>query len=132
MIQRYLGPARSANSVKATLAALVVFSVLPSPALAQVPPPPPPPPAREGSAEFALVGTTGNSSTQTIGLRGEFIYRPSPWESKFKVGYVRNESEDELKAEALVLSVRAQRPIKPRLSGYGQVRVPTRSIRGHP
>lgn len=82
--------------------------------------PPAPPPAHEGSAEFAFVGTTGNSSTQTIGLGGEFIYRPSPWETKLKVNYVRNEAEDQLRAQAIVLTLRGQRSIKPRLSGYGQ------------
>jgi putative salt-induced outer membrane protein len=97
--------------------ALIVFSV-PHLVLAQTPPQPPP--EREGSAEFAFVGTTGNSSTQTIGLGGEFIYRPSPWETRLKVSYVRNEAESRLRAQALVLSLRAQRPIRPRLSGYGQ------------
>lgn len=101
--------------------ALIVFGLLPHRALAQTPPPPPPPPpAREGSAEFAFVGTTGNASTQTIGLGGEVIHRPAPWETKFKVSYVRNEAEDELRAQALALSFRAQRLIRPRLSGYGQ------------
>src|SRR5579872_3658467 len=88
--------------------------------LAQAPPPAAPPPEREGSAEFAFVGTTGNSSTQTIGLGGEFIYRPSPWESKLKISYVRNEAEDQLKAQAFMLTLRAQRSVRPRLSGYGQ------------
>ena len=97
---------------------LIVVSALPSPARAQAPAAPPP--QREGSAEFAFVGTTGNSSTQTIGLGGEIIYRPSPWETKFRAAYVRNETENELRAQALVLTVRAQRPIKPRLAGYGQ------------
>ena len=82
--------------------------------------PPPPPPRTEGSAEFAFVGTSGNSSTQTIGLGGEYIYRPSPWETSLKLKYVRNESEDELKAQSTVLAFRAQRPIRPRLAGYGQ------------
>jgi putative salt-induced outer membrane protein len=103
--------------IKATVVALIVLSLSPL-ALAQTPPPPPP--EREGSAEFAFVGTTGNSSTQTVGLGGELIYRPAPWETKFKVNYVRNEAEDQLKAQALVLSLRAQHPIQPRLSGYGQ------------
>jgi len=105
--------------VAATFVTLIAFSVVPRVAVAQTGPPPPPPPEKEGSAEFAFVGTTGNSSTQTIGLGGEFIYRPAPWESKIKVSYVRNESEDQLKAEAFVLTLRAQRPIKPRLSVYG-------------
>ena len=116
-MQRNAGRAQSALIV-GTVVALIVFSALSQLALAQTPPPPPP--EREGSAEFAFVGTTGNSSTETIGLGGEFIYRPSPWETKFKVSYVRNEAEDQLKAQALVLSLRAQRPIQPRLSGYGQ------------
>jgi len=95
-----------------------VLAVLAQPSQAQTPAAPPP--SREGSAEFAFVGTTGNSSTQTIGLGGELIFRPSPWETRAKVSYVRNESEDELKAQALLLTVRAQRAIKPRLAGYGQ------------
>ena len=106
------------NIIKAIFVTQILFGVLPHRALAQTPPPPPP--EREGSAEFAFVGTTGNSSTQTIGLGGEFVYRPSPWESKLKVSYVRNEAEDQLKAQAFVLTLRAQRPIQPRLSGYGQ------------
>jgi putative salt-induced outer membrane protein len=105
--------------VEVTFVALIAFSLLPRVALAQTSPPPPPP-EREGSAEFAFVGTTGNSSTQTIGLGGEFIYRPAPWESKIKVSYVRNEAEDQLRAQAFVLTLRAQRPIQPRLAGYGQ------------
>ena len=106
------------GGVAATVVGLIAFSVLPRPAFAQTGPQPPP--EREGSAEFAFVGTTGNSSTQTIGLGGEFIYRPAPWESKVKVSYVRNEAEDQLRAQAFVLTLRAQRPIQPRLFGYGQ------------
>ena len=102
--------------IKAIFVTQILFGVLPHRALAQTPPPP----EREGSAEFAFVGTTGNSSTQTIGVGGEYICRPSPWETRLKVSYVRNEAEDQLKAQAFVLTLRAQRPIQPRLSGYGQ------------
>ncbi len=98
--------------------AIGVLSGLPAQARAQAPAAPPP--VREGSAEFAFVGTTGNSSTQTIGLGGEFIYRPSPWETRIKAAYVRNEVEDEVRAQAIVLTARVQRRIKPRLSGFGQ------------
>jgi putative salt-induced outer membrane protein len=116
----------SVISCRVTFLVFVVLSLLPRLAHAQTPATPPPPPAtppppeREGSAEFAFVGTTGNSSTQTIGLGGELIYRPSPWEAKFKVSYVRNESEDQLRAQAFVLTIRGQRPIRPRWSAYGQ------------
>lgn len=115
-MQRNTGRALSALVVR-TVVALILFSV-PRLVLAQAPAAPPP--EREGSAEFAFVGTTGNSSTQTIGLGGEFIYRPSPWETRLKMAYVRNEAEDELKAQAFVLSLRAQREIRPRLAGFGQ------------
>jgi putative salt-induced outer membrane protein len=102
----------------ASVLTLLILGGLPGLAHAQAPPLPPP--EREGSAEFAFVGTTGNSSTQTIGLGGELIYRPSPWETKLKVSYVRNEAQDQLKAQAFLLAFRAQRPIKARLAGYGQ------------
>ena len=111
--------ARRQTLYRAGLLSFIVLSGLPRLARAQAPTPPTPP-EREGSADFAFVGTTGNSSTQTIGLGGEFIYRPSPWETKLKMSYVRNEAEDQLRAQAFVLAFRAQRPIKPRLAGYGQ------------
>ncbi len=89
----------------------------PAPATASTPPPPP---VREGSAEFAFVGTSGNSSTDTIGVGGELIYRPAPWETKLKIAYVRNEAEDVVKAQSFLAVFRAQRAIRPRLSSYGQ------------
>jgi putative salt-induced outer membrane protein len=100
------------------LAVFVVLSVFPRPAGAQAPAPPPP--AREGSAEFSFVGTSGNSSTQSVGLGGELIFRPDRWESKVKVSYIRNKAEEELKAQSFVLTARAQRQIHDRLSGFGQ------------
>jgi putative salt-induced outer membrane protein len=95
----------------------VCLGALPGPAFAQAPAPPP---EREGSIEFAFVGTSGNSSTQTIGLGAEYIYRPSVWETRFRTTYVRNESENELKAQAFLLAFRATRPVRPRVSGFGQ------------
>ena len=89
--------------------------------------PPPPPPKTEGSAEFAFVGTSGNASTQTIGVGGEYIYRPSPWETRMKLKYVRNESDDELKAQSTVVALRAQRPIRPKLAGYSRWTKPRRT-----
>jgi putative salt-induced outer membrane protein len=102
------------------LAIFVLLAGFTNRAHAQAPAPPPPPPETEGSAEFAFVGTAGNSSTQTIGLGGELIFRPSPWETKLKASYVRNEANDQLTAQAIVLSFRTQRAINSRLSAYGQ------------
>jgi putative salt-induced outer membrane protein len=80
--------------------------------------PPPPPPAREGTAEFAFVGTTGNSSTQTIGLSGTYIVRPESWVITNSAAFVRNESEGETTANAFQYAFRAERKITPRLSGF--------------
>src|SRR5438067_510215 len=112
---------RLAMPIRLWCCAFIISSLVPRLALAQTPASAPPiPPETEGSAEFAFVGTTGNSSTQTIGLGGELIYRPSPWETKLKINYVRNEAEDQLRAQAFVLSLRGQRPVRPRVSGYAQ------------
>ena len=112
------------RSRTATFLVLLCLTVAAGAAHAQAPAPPqqppPPPPRTEGSAEFAFVGTSGNASTQTLGVGGEYIFRPSPWETSAKLKYVRNKSDDELKAESLALVLRAQRPIRPKLAGYGQ------------
>lgn len=84
------------------------------------PAPPPPPPAREGTAEFAFVGTTGNSSTQTIGLSGTYIVRPDAWVITSSASYVRNESEGETTANALQFGFRGQRTFTPRLAAFGE------------
>jgi len=95
----------------------MVFPVL---AQAQQAAPPPPPPRQEGTAEFAYVGTTGNASTQTVGLGGSFIYRPDLWVITNKAAFVRNKSASTLTAETYSYLFRAARTISPRLSGIGQ------------
>ena len=82
--------------------------------------PPPPPPKHEGSVEFAFVGTTGNASTQTLGLGGESIYRPGAWVWKNKAAFVRSKAESDLKAQALLFLTRGERNIRPRLAGFGE------------
>jgi putative salt-induced outer membrane protein YdiY len=84
------------------------------------PPPPPPPPAREGTAEFAFVSTTGNASTATIGLAGELTLRPPSWLLRTRAAFVRNESEDVLTAETFLYTFRAERGLTPRLSAFAQ------------
>lgn len=101
-------------------AVLAVAMLAPRLASAQTQTPPPPPPKHEGSAEFAFVGTSGNASTQTIGLGGESTYRPTKWVLKNKAAYVRNKSESELKAQNIRFLSRAEREIRPRLAGFGE------------
>lgn len=82
--------------------------------------PPPPPPKREGTAEFAFVGTTGNASTQTIGLSGGLIVRPDRWTITNRAAFIRNESEDELTAESFAYVFRAERTLSERLAAFGE------------
>jgi putative salt-induced outer membrane protein len=106
-----------------TVLSLCILLCLPLPALAQAPPAaaaPPPPPKQEGSAEFAFVGTTGNASTQTIGVNGELIVRPEQWVITNKAAFIRNESESELTAQSFGYLLRAARTFSPRLSAFGE------------
>ena len=81
---------------------------------------PAPPPKQEGAAEFAFVATTGNADTQTLGLSGEYFYRPDLWVFQWKAGYVRNETEDVLSAESFRFLFRADRRLSDRLSAFGR------------
>jgi putative salt-induced outer membrane protein len=101
---------------------LCALVCLPLPAMAQAPAAPaaPPPPKHEGTAEFAFVGTTGNASTQTIGLNGELIVRPEQWVITNKASFIRNESESELTAQSFGYLFRAARTLSPRLSAFGE------------
>lgn len=103
------------------LAPSLVLAQPPAPAPAAAQPPPPPPPPQEGTAEFSFVGTTGNAPTSALGLGGEYISRrPELWVFRAKANYVRNESEDELKAEAFKALFRATRSLTDRLSVFGE------------
>jgi len=99
---------------------LSAFLCSPLLTFAQAPPSAPPPPKREATAEFAFVGTTGNASTQTIGLSGEFIARPDQWVITNKAALVRNEAESVLTAESFGYLFRTARTLSPRLSAFGE------------
>lgn len=98
---------------------IALLSVCPSMTFAQAAPPPPPP-EREGSAEFAFVGTTGNASTQTMGLGGELINRPAEWVFRNRAAFVRSKAESVLTAQSLLFLSRAERAITTRLAGLGE------------
>lgn len=117
-----LARARRMRQFPAHLAVSLFLTLMaPVSTFAQTPAqPPPPPPRHEGSAEFAFVGTSGNASTQTVGLGGESIYRPAPWTLKNRAAFVRSKAESELKAQTLLFLSRAERAIRPRLAGFGE------------
>lgn len=99
---------------------LITLFGLPSVARAQAAAPPPPPPLREGSVDFSLLVTTGNSSTNTVGLGGNIIYRPGPWVIENRAAFVRTETDELVSAERFVYLFRAARALTPRLSAYGE------------
>jgi putative salt-induced outer membrane protein YdiY len=82
--------------------------------------PPPPPPRVEGTGELSFVTTTGNSSTDTIGLAGGVIYRPSPWVIDSKVAFVRTEANSIVNARSVTASSRLARDLSTRLSLFVQ------------
>ena len=82
--------------------------------------PPPPPKAREAKAEFALVTTSGNASTQSIGAAGQVIFRPPQWVIDGQTAFVRNKAQDVVSAKSFAARGRAARVLTPRLQAFGQ------------
>jgi putative salt-induced outer membrane protein len=82
--------------------------------------PPPPPPRLEATAQFGLLATTGNTSTQSLALGGEFAHRPGLWVHSGKIAFAQNEDEGTLKARSLAGNYRSARTLTSRLSAYGQ------------
>src|SRR5512145_318130 len=103
-----------------TLAGLALMAALAPSAAAQPPAPPEPPPRLEASAQFALLATTGDASTSTIGAGGEVTWRPDPWTHHAKIAFAQNETDDALSARSLAALYRASRRLDERLSVYGQ------------
>jgi putative salt-induced outer membrane protein len=75
---------------------------------------------REGTFDFSFVATTGNSSTQSIGLSGDVIFRPTNWEIRNKAAFVKSSTDDELRAQSVIYFFRASRTLTSRMSAYGQ------------
>ena len=86
------------------------------------PPPPPIPPALSGKAEVSFVSTSGNTSTQTIGAAAEVEYKPSPWLFKAGFGFVRQESDDEVKARSFAALLRGGRKIADPIEAFVEAR----------
>ncbi len=81
---------------------------------------PPPPPGFEGSAELSYVGTTGNSSTQTLGAGVTTIARADGWTVTSKAAFIRNKDRDAVKAQSTSIGTEAGRALTARLTLRGQ------------
>jgi putative salt-induced outer membrane protein len=103
------------------IAAVTIAGVLaPVHAIAQQPAPPEPPPRLEASAQLAFLSTTGNSSSQALGLGADVVWRPMPWVVKAKAAFAQTETEDVLSARSTVAGFRADRFVSARTSFFGQ------------
>jgi putative salt-induced outer membrane protein YdiY len=80
----------------------------------------PPPPRWEGSAELSLVGTSGNTDTQTLGAGTSLTWRPGPWTTRARAAFVRSASDDVATAESLVAEIRPSRALSPRLEVFAR------------
>jgi putative salt-induced outer membrane protein YdiY len=82
--------------------------------------PPEPPPRLEATAQLTFLDTRGNSTSQSLGAGGEFIWRPNPWIYAGKLIFAQTESDDALTARSLAALFRASRSLNNRVAVYGQ------------
>ncbi len=78
------------------------------------------PPVATGKAELSLVSATGNSDTQTVGVGGEFEYRPDGWDALFRASGVHSSSENEVRAESVTGLARLAHTITDGFQAFGQ------------
>src|SRR6185369_7485968 len=97
-----------------TVLAALFFSASALAARAQAPPPPPP--AHETSAELSFVGTSGNSSTESIGVGVSRLDHIDGWVITSKFAYIHNSSFGELRAESVALALQGAKILTPKLS----------------
>jgi putative salt-induced outer membrane protein len=80
----------------------------------------PPPPRWERSGELSLVGTGGNTDTQTVGAGASLIWRPGVWMTRLRAAYLRAVTTDAVTAESLVAEVRQSRALSPRADVFAR------------
>lgn len=83
-------------------------------------PTPPPPPNHETSAEVSFVGTSGNSSTESIGIGLSRLDRVDGWLITSKLAYVNNSSDGELRAESIALAFQGAKILTRKLSVFAK------------
>ena len=82
--------------------------------------PPAQQPDHETSAEVSFVGTTGNSSTESVGLGLSRFDHVDGWLLTSKAAYVNNSSAGELRAESIALAFQGGKILTPKLSVFGK------------
>src|SRR5262249_52395301 len=106
------------RTARAMMLAVVLSALRLSPASAQ--PPSEPPPRLEVTAQGSLVATTGNASTQTLGVGGDMTFRDRPWPYRAKAGFAEVHDHDELTARSIAALFRSDRSLTPKVALFGQ------------
>ena len=75
----------------------------------------PPPPRWERTGELSLVGTGGNTDTQTLGVGGAILWRPGAWVTQARTAYVRSSNASVDTAESLVIDLRQSHQVSERV-----------------
>jgi putative salt-induced outer membrane protein len=109
------------SALRAVAWITVCAALIPATLVAQQPTPPEEvPPRLEGDAQATLLATTGNSSSQALGVGGRVVWRPLPWRLEGKAAFAQTETDEVLSARSTVAMFRADRLLSPRMSVYGQ------------
>jgi putative salt-induced outer membrane protein len=75
--------------------------------------PPPSPPPFSGKLDLAYAATSGNTSTSSLGLGVDLVYRTAPWTFEGTFGYLHAESEHVTTAETLSGTLKGSRDLTP-------------------
>ncbi len=79
-----------------------------------------PPDRFSAKVELSYASTTGNSSTQTIGTAGGFVFRPGVWSITTENAFLRTETDDRVRAESISSEARIARKVGTRMDAYTQ------------
>ena len=78
----------------------------------------PPPPRWETTSELSFVSTSGNTSTETLGVGGDVTHRSGVWLSKGQVAFVRAATDGRQIARSLGINFRTSRDLTPRAGAF--------------
>jgi putative salt-induced outer membrane protein YdiY/ketosteroid isomerase-like protein len=82
---------------------------------------PEPPPAWDINAELSFVAVGGNTSTNTLGLGADALYRGERSTTRGSVAFVRSEAGGVAQARSLLAQLRQGMTLRERLEAFGQV-----------
>jgi putative salt-induced outer membrane protein YdiY len=111
---------RSIRAPVATALTLAALAASPASRAAAQGTTPPAPPLWSAKAEVSFVAATGNSSTETLGIGGEFEHQPDGRSQLIRVDFVRSADGGALRAQSLSGLGRTSQRLTPRSEVFGE------------